>query len=85
MCWPPQATDQGDLDAAIKAAEDASASNKAARQKAEELAKASNAAWEKARRCRRRLCDGQPRCGDALALPCATAAHLPATAEAVGT
>ena len=42
-----QAVDQSELEAAIKQAEEASASNKAARQKAEELAKQSNAAWEK--------------------------------------
>ncbi len=42
-----QAVEQGELDAAIQAAEDASGQNKAARKKAEELAKASNAAWEK--------------------------------------
>jgi len=38
---------QAELKAAIQAAEEASASNKEARQKAEALSKASNAAWEK--------------------------------------
>lgn len=44
-----QAAAQGDLEAAIKEAEKVSAESKTARQQADELSKASNAAWEKVR------------------------------------